>query len=251
MEVKLVLSGGGARGFAHIGILIGLAELGVKPIAISGTSAGSLVGVFLADGFHPTEIKEIFEKHKFNKNLNFLDLKAGLFSSSSLYELINKNLRTKHIERLPIPFYVTTTNLQNGERTTFSSGEIADRVVASCSIPILLPPVYINEIPYVDGGVTSNLPVEPFIPKSEVKIIGVNVNPIEAYSPNSNIISSIDRTIKLCLKESVDKNAKECDLFIEPKGIENYQLMDNQKIQEIIQLGYNHLKSINLNLENF
>ena len=64
-EVKLVLSGGGARGFAHIGILIGLAELGITPIAISGTSAGSLIGVFLADGFHPTEIKEIFEKHKF------------------------------------------------------------------------------------------------------------------------------------------------------------------------------------------
>jgi len=244
-EVKLVLSGGGARGFAHIGVLIGLAELGVKPIAVSGTSAGSLVGVFLADGFHPIEIKEIFENHKFNKNLNFLDLKAGLFSSSSLYEIINKNLRSKHIEQLPIPYFVTTTNLLNGERTIFSTGEIADRVVASCSIPILLPPVYINGTPYVDGGVTSNLPVEPFLPKNNIKIIGVNVNPIEAYSPNANIINSIDRTIKLCLKESVDKNAISCDVFIEPKGIENYQLMDNHKINEIIELGYNHIKNLN------
>jgi len=191
------LLGGGARGIAHIGILIGLAELGIKPIAISGTSAGSLVGVFLADGFHPTEIKEIFEKHKFNKNLNFLDLKAGLFSSSSLYELINNNLRTKKIEQLSIPYFVTTTNLLTGDRTVFSRGEIADRVVASCSIPLLLPPVYIEGTPYVDGGVTSNLPVEPFLPKDEIKIIGITVNPIEAYAPTANIINSIDRTIKL------------------------------------------------------
>jgi len=243
-EVKLVLSGGGARGFAHIGILIGLAEQGINPIAISGTSAGSLIGVFLADGFHPTEIKEIFEKHKFAKNINFLDFKSGIFSSSPLYEIIDKNLRTKNIEDLKTPFYVTATNLANGDRIVFNSGKISDRVVASCSIPILLPPVYINEVPYVDGGVTSNLPVEPFLPKDNTKIIGVNVNPISPYSNETGIIDTVDRTIQLCLKENVMRNASSCNVFIEPKGIDSYQLMDNHKIKEIVQLGYNHMKTI-------
>lgn len=248
-EVKLVLSGGGARGFAHIGILIGLAEQGITPIAISGTSAGSLVGVFVADGFHPTEIKEIFEKHKFAKNINFLDFKSGIFSSSPLYELIDKNLRTKNIEDLKTPFYVTTTNLANGDRIVFNSGKISDLIVASCSIPILLPPVYINGIPHVDGGVTSNLPVEPFLPKDGHKIIGVNVNPISPYSNETGIIDTVDRTIQLCLKENVMRNASSCDVFIEPKGIESYQLMDNHKIKEIIQLGYNYIKTIKSELD--
>lgn len=243
MEVKLVLSGGGARGFAHIGILIGLYELGIRPVAISGTSAGSLVGAFIADGFHPAEVKEIFEKHKFKKSLHFKNLKAGIFSSDSIHDIISKNLRAKNIEELKMPFYVTTTNLENGDRVVFNSGAIIERVVASCSIPILLPPVYINRIPYVDGGVTSNLPVEPFLPKNETKIIGVNVNPISPYSPDTGIIDTVDRTIQLCLKENVMRNAAYCDAFIEPKGIDKYQLMDNEKVKEIIELGYTHIKT--------
>lgn len=244
MEVKLVLSGGGARGFAHIGVLIGLAELGIKPVAISGTSAGSLVGAFVADGFHPNEIKEIFEKHKFKKSLRFSNLKAGLFTSDSIHEIISKNLRTKNIEDLKIPFYVTATNLLNGDRIVFNSGAIIERVVASCSIPILLPPVYIDKVPYVDGGVTSNLPVEPFLPKDKTKIIGVNVNPISPYSSETGIIDTVDRTIQLCLKENVMRNASNCDVFIEPTGIEKYKLMDNEKVSEIIEIGYNHIKTI-------
>lgn len=248
-DVKLVLSGGGARGFAHIGILIGLAELGITPIAISGTSAGSLVGAFVADGFHPLEIKEIFEKHKFKKSFHFKNLKAGIFTSDSINEIISKNLRTKNIEDLKMPFYVTATNLLNGDRTVFNSGAITERVVASCSIPILLPPVYINNVPYIDGGVTSNLPVEQFLPKDKIKIIGVNVNPISPYSSETGIIDTVDRTIQLCLKENVMRNASNCDVFIEPKGIDSYQLMDNHKIKEIIQLGYNHMKAIKVELD--
>lgn len=248
-DVKLVLSGGGARGFTHIGILIGLAELGITPIAISGTSAGSLVGAFVADGFHPLEINEIFEKHKFKKSFHFKNLKAGIFTSDSINEIISKNLRTKNIEDLKMPFYVTATNLLNGDRTVFNSGAITERIVASCSIPILLPPVYIDKVPYVDGGVTSNLPVEPFLPKDKIKIIGVNVNPISPYSSETGIIDTVDRTIQLCLKENVMRNASNCDVFIEPKGIDSYQLMDSHKIKEIIQLGYNHMKAIKVELD--
>ena len=243
-QVKLVLSGGGARGFAHIGVLMGLYELDIKPIAISGSSAGSLVAAFVADGFHPIEIKELFEKHKFKKNLHFKNLKAGLFSPDSIYELINKNIRSKNIESLQIPLFVTVTNLLNGNRTVFNKGNIAQCVVASCSIPMLLPPVYINDIPYVDGGVTSNLPVEPFLPKDACKIIGINVNPISNYSPKTSVIDTIDRTIQLCLKENVMRNAALCDLFIEPRGIEKYKLLDNEKASEISALGYNHIQEV-------
>jgi NTE family protein len=158
-------------------------------------------------------------------------------------------LRTKNIEDLKMPFFVTATNLLSGDRTVFNSGAITERVVASCSIPILLPPVYINNVPYIDGGVTSNLPVEPFVPKDKIKIIGVNVNPISPYSSETGIIDTVDRTIQLCLKENVMRNASNCDVFIEPKGIDSYQLMDNHKIKEIIQLGYNHMKAIKVELE--
>jgi NTE family protein len=249
-DVKLVLSGGGARGFAHIGALIGLAELGINPIAISGTSAGSLVGAFIADGFQPKEIKEIFEKHKFKKSLHFSNLKAGIFTSDSIHEIISKNIRSKNIEDLKMPFFVTATNLLNGDRIVFNSGPIIERVVASCSIPILLPPVYIDNVPYVDGGVTSNLPVEPFIPKDKTKIIGINVNPISPYSSETGIIDTVDRTIQLCLKENVMRNASSCDVFIEPIGIEKYQLMDNEKVREIIELGYMHIKTITTQLSS-
>lgn len=248
MKVKLVLSGGGARGFAHIGVLIGLAELGITPIAISGTSSGSLVGAFVADGFHPKEIKEIFLKNKFKKRMHFSNHKTGIFTSDSIHEILSKNLRTKNIEDLKVSFYVTATNLLNGDRIVFNSGAITERVVASCSIPILLRPVYIDKIPYVDGGVTSNLPVEPFLPKDKTKVVGVNVNPISPYSSETGIIDTFDRTIQLCLKENVMRNASSCDIFIEPSGIEKYKLLENEKISEIIAVGYNHLKKMGTKL---
>jgi NTE family protein len=180
--------------------------------------------------------------------MHFLNHKTGIFTSDSIYEVLSKNLRTKNIEDLKIPFYVTATNLLNGDRIVFNSGAIKERVVASCSIPILLRPVYIDNVPYVDGGVTSNLPVCPFLPKDKTKIMGVNVNPISPYSNDTGIIDTFDRTIQMSLKENVMRNASSCDIFIEPTGIEKYRLLDNEKINEIIAIGYNHLKSMEAKL---
>src|ERR1700741_305047 len=176
MRTGLVLSGGGARGFAHIGVVKALQEKNISFDMISGTSAGSMIGVFLADGFSPDEIIEIFKEYELLGILNFLSWKPGLLSFDKLKKLLQNNLRNRTFEKLRMPFFVAATDYRNGEQKVFDSGDLIEPILAASSIPMLFNPVYINKIPYVDGGISSNLPIEPLEVKVE-RLIGVHVNP--------------------------------------------------------------------------
>ena len=149
----LALSGGGARGFAHVGALKVLDEMGVRPDIISGTSAGSLIGVLYADGYTPDEIIDLFS------SLNFSDLaeitihRSGFFKITRFRIFLKKVLRARYLEDLEIPVMVTATDLDQGCSKTFATGPVIDIVCASCSIPVLFSPVIIDNVHYVDGGV--------------------------------------------------------------------------------------------------
>jgi NTE family protein len=241
ITANMVLSGGGARGVAHLGVLKALEEYGIKPNAISGTSAGSIVGAFLCDGFSVDETIAIIKKVVIKNKINFTGLRTGLLSMLPIENLLKNNLRTKNIEDLAIPFYATAANFNNGKAQIFSEGSIIERVLASCSIPIVFSPVFINNIPYVDGGLCSNLPVEPFY-ESKEKIIGVDVNPVSEYSNGLGFIANMERTINLVIKENTLANSKRCDVFIEPQGLQKFYMFDSKHIPNIIDIGYNYVK---------
>ncbi len=161
-NIGLVLSGGGARGFAHLGLMQALNEAGIFPDVISGTSAGALAGVLYADGYTPREILHLMNT---GSRLDFMRPalpREGLLQIGGIIKILKSCLRAKTFEELKIPLYVTATDLNNGRAEYFSSGILLDPVIASASIPVLFQPVMINDIYYVDGGVLDNLPVKTY-----------------------------------------------------------------------------------------
>lgn len=241
MNTRLfVLSGGGARGFAHVGVAQALREAGIVPEAISGTSAGAVVGAFLADGFMPLEIRDLFvQQVKLTTMLRLNSLWQGLFSLEQMGEFMRKNLRHQQFEKLPLPLFVTATNFIEGRQHIFSSGDIIPAVLAACSIPVVFPPLLIGDIPYVDGGLSNNLPAEPFCERLS-EVVAVYVNPLPAYQPKSSIPAVIDRAWHLSFRPIVQRAADSCGLFLEPPALAAYGLFDAHKLAEIYEHGYTY-----------
>ena len=237
---NLVLSGGGVRGYAHIGILKALFEQKLNIHAISGTSAGSMIGAFICDGFSPEEIEEIILKHEPKISFNYLGIKESILSFNSVAELLRKNLRSQSFEKLKIPLFVSVTNLNTGLHEIINSGNLMDAITASSAIPVVFPPAVINNIPYADGGLSSNLPVEPFL-DGELKIIGSHVNPIGTWGENG-LMKSIDRTLHLLMRSNIAGSIRKCDIFIEPPALTRFHLFESKKAKEIIAVGYDYVK---------
>jgi NTE family protein len=234
----IVLSGGAARGFSHLGVLQALNESNIYPDIISGTSVGAIVGSLYADGNKPYEILSLLSK---NSRLDYFSLtmpKEGLLQISGLIKILKETLRAKTFEELKIPLFVTATDLNNGRIVYFSSGELLRPVIASSSIPVLFKPLIIDNVFYVDGGVMNNMPIEPLENICEI-IIGSYVNPIGNENSFSSLINVAVRTFQLSMhKDLIEKQAR-FTLLIAPPELKNYALLDPGKAEELFEIGYN------------
>jgi NTE family protein len=236
-KTGLVLSGGGARGFAHLGVIQALSEAGIVPDVIAGTSAGALVGVLYADGYSPQEIMSLMNwARKFDFMRPTLP-REGLLQISGIMKILKANLRARTFDELKIPLFVTATDLNNGQSVYFSEGELFDPVIASASIPVLFQPVKIDNISYVDGGVLDNLPIKPIEDNCEL-LIGSFVNPTGYADKVSGLISIAERTFLLSMSKDVIEKAKKFDMFIAPPELRNFGLLDPERSQELFDLGY-------------
>jgi NTE family protein len=242
-KVGLVLSGGGARGFAHIGALHALNEAGIFPDIISGVSAGAIAGALYADGHTPEEILRLFSETKIYKYLEFIIPKRGLMRMNGLSKIISQNLKAKTFEELNFPLIVATTDLNNGKCVYFDKGDLLKPVLASATVPVLFCPVRIGNKIFVDGGVLNNFPVEPIENKCKV-LIGIHVNPFGYLEEFNSIMSIAERSFHLSFSTHLGKKSKKCDIFIEPSGLEKFRLLDVSKINEIYKLGYKETKKI-------
>ena len=187
-NIGYALSGGFIKGFAHLGIMQALHEHGIRPEILSGVSAGALAAVFYADGKEPYHIVELFEHHSFKELTTFSINKQGLLKLDSFIDFLNSNLESKTIEELKIPTIITATDLDHGRIVSFKKGKIAERLAASCCMPILFAPIRINNTYYVDGGILMNLPVSPIRKECE-KVIALNVDPLVADEYSKNVVS--------------------------------------------------------------
>lgn len=240
-KTGLVLSGGGARGFAHIGVLKALNESGIFPEIISGTSAGALIGVLYADGYSPSEILQMMNS---NSRLHYIRPtvpREGLLQISGIERILRDNLRALKFEELKIPLIVTATDLNNGIIEYFSRGDLLNPVLASASIPVLFKPIIINNIHYVDGGVLDNLPIKP-IENDCNFLIGSYVNPTGYEETVTSLVQIAERTFMLSMsREVIDKSLK-FDLFIAPIELKNYKILDPEKAVEVFEIGYKATK---------
>lgn len=222
---------------AHLGVLQYLYEQGYQLQAISGTSAGAIIGAFIADGFHPAEIGDLILTHIKRLPVNRHHLKQGLLNVNFLKELVKNNLRTSRIEDLPLPFFVNATNYQTGQGVTFTTGLVLDAVIASASIPIVFAPVIIDGVPYVDGGLSCNFNVRP-LKKYAFPILGVFVNPLVPYDPAASLIAQSDRAIHLTLREMILDDIPQCDVYLEPPALKNFTVLNVRSLPVIRDIGY-------------
>jgi len=237
----LVLSGGGARGFAHLGVIQALNEAGIKPDVISGTSAGALAGVLYADGYTPDEILHLMNS---GSRLDFMRPalpREGLLQINGIIKILKTHLRATSFSELKIPLFVAATDLNNGKAVYFSEGELLDPVIASASIPVLFQPVIINNISYVDGGVLDNLPLSP-IQNICRFLVGSFVNPVGYEAKISGLIHIAERTFMLNMSKEIIEKAKKFDLFVAPAELRNYKILDPEKGSELFDLGYKATK---------
>lgn len=249
-HLGLALSGGGARGFAHVGALKFLEEIGVRPDIISGTSAGSLIGVLYADGYTPDEIIDLFSPLNFHDLAEITIPRSGFFKITRFRNFLKKVLHARYLEDLAIPVVVTATDLDHGQSKTFATGPIVDIVCASCSIPVLFSPVIIDNVHYVDGGVLRNFPVSPIRPYCDV-VMGVNVNPMVAKEYKKTIIGIAERSYGFIFKSNTLPDMKLCDILVQTKEIVEYNIFDIESLREIAACGYKDTQKVmSLDKEN-
>jgi len=238
-EYGIVLSGGGARGIAHLGILKALEEFGIQPSIISGTSAGAIVGAFYAKGLGVAKIVSIIKNgHFFNfSNLNIV--KQGLFSMKGFEDIYKTYFKNNSFEDLNIPLIIAATNILKGEINYFSDGELSSALLASSCIPVLFSPLYYRGNYYVDGGVLNNFPIEPLLNNCN-KIIGVNVNSINREVQEIDMKNVLDRSFHLALDSANNHKFNQCDLYIEPPKMTDFGILDLDKIDLIYDYGYQY-----------
>jgi NTE family protein len=240
-KTGLVLSGGGARGFAHLGVMQALNDAGIFPDVISGTSAGALAGVLYADGYSPQEILKLMNTGSRLDYMRPALPREGLLQIGGVLKILKCNLRATTFEELRIPLFVAATDLNNGKAEYFSEGDLLDPVIASASIPVLFQPVKINNICYVDGGVLDNLPVKPIENKCRM-LIGSFVNPVGYMEKISGLINIAERAFMLRMSEEAKEKAHKFDLFIAPLVLRNFGILDPEKAEELFSIGYDATK---------
>ncbi len=236
-KLGLALSGGGAKGFAHIGVFKLLEECSLMPDVIVGTSAGALMGVLFADGYSADELKVLFTGREFSEFAQLQLPKSGLFDSTRFSDFLRSHLRAKTFEELKIPMKVVATDLDHGESHVFSSGPLVEAVTASCSIPIIFSPVVIGGVHYVDGGLFQNFPVSVIRDMCE-KVIGVNVSPLIPQKYKQTIFHIAERSYHYMFQANTIEDREMCDLLIETKEIVRYKTFDLENVEQIARIGY-------------
>ena len=269
LKVALVLSGGGAKGYAHLGVLRILERENIKIDYIAGTSIGALVGTLYSIGYSIDEIekvldnlniesflesgsdltgldldkKETLKKYSFYINfdneLNY-SLPKGLRETEELY-LVVKNLlknyeNTKNFNNFPIPLRVIATNLNTGETKSFSEGDIAKILTASMAIPTIFEPVEVNGALYVDGLVSRNLPVEEAYDMGADLVIASDVGTPVVKKDNYNILSVLNQMIAI-QSSYITKDSKEKATILISPDIKNISATDTTKRKDLIDLG--------------
>ncbi len=243
MKTGLVLSGGGARGISHLGAVKALNERGIFPDIISGTSAGAIAGSFLAHGYSPDEILDIIVGTSFLRYVRPTFAGSGLLRIDRLEEIIRKYIPENTFGALKVPLIVSATDIFEGEAVYFKEGELARPVLASCCLPGLFAPMEYQGRHLVDGGVLSNMPVEP-LEKVADYIIGVHCNPFKLLHPPRSTREVVYRSMILAVHAKTKERFAKCDLLLEAPLLGDYSVYDLRKARELFALGYRHARQV-------
>lgn len=242
-KIGLVLSGGGVRAIAHIGLIKVLLENNIIPTQISGTSAGALIAALYAAGYSPEEMLSFFEETPILKFSLFALNKTGIIDGEKYTSLFEKFFPLNSFEKLNYPITVTATNLISGNLEYFNKGELIKPLLASSALPPIFSPIEIKGDLFSDGGILNNFPIEP-LTETCTKIIGSFVNSItriEKAEINSSL-KLLYRAYHIGLDSNYLTKFANCDYVFLPNEVRNISVLDTKSIQHAYQLGYENAK---------
>lgn len=245
----LALSGGGAKGFSHLGVLKALEEHHLRPDIISGVSSGAVLAALYADGYSVDSIIALYDQLSLIQYVGIDLNESGLFSLKKFKQFLDTTLRAKTFAELKIPLKVVVTNLDKGESVVLESGSLSDALIASCSVPILFDPWVIGGQHYVDGGLLHNLPAFA-IRKDCDFLVGVSLGPIQADAYEKTIWSIAMRSYRFVFRSNAVYDKSLCDLLIEPQGIGKYHGGNVSDVQPMFKLGYDDTNRLLDSLSN-
>ena len=281
LKVGLVLSGGGAKGLAHIGALKVIEESGIRVDYIGGTSMGAIVGALYASGYSANQLDSIFNEVDFNTliqddiprsaktfyekdesekyaiTLPFdhfqIGFPSGLSKGQNVYNLLSK--LTLHVsdirdfDKLPIPFFCIATNVETGKEVIIDKGYLPRAITASGALPSLFSPVVINDTVYVDGGVVNNYPVDEVREKGVDVVIGVDVQ--DSLKTRKKLKSAFDVLVQInnyrTIEDMVEKRER-TDLYINP-NINDFTVVSFNEGDKIIQAGVDEANTLRAELD--
>nr|WP_317130640.1 patatin-like phospholipase family protein [Algibacter pacificus] len=268
-KVGLVLSGGGAKGLAHIGVLKVIDSLGIKIDYVAGTSMGAIIGGLYAAGYSGNQLDSIFHEVDFDKLINDdlprsskafyerdnaeryaiklpfkgfkIKLPSALSRGQNTYNLFSKLIlpinQVNDFSKLSIPFFCIATNVETGQAIVLDSGDLTQAIMASSALPSLYQPVVINNQVLIDGGVVNNYPIDELRAKGMDKIIGVDVQ--DGLLNRDELTSAPDVLLQINNFRTINAmklKTKRTDIYIKP-DIKKYNVVSFNEGRKIIESG--------------
>jgi len=216
-RVALALGGGAARGFAHIGVIEVLEENGIHPDIVTGTSAGSLVAALYASGHTGKELEAIALNMDESALTDWSFPGRGLIRGEALARYVRDATGNKPLEQMRIPLGIVATDLDSGKPIVFRHGDVGTAVRASSAVPAVFQPVRLGTHEYVDGGLTSPVPVRAARDMGADVIIAVDISQLPDGGDTSNALHMLLQTFSIMGRSINELELKEAEIVLRPR----------------------------------
>ena len=233
IKVGLALGSGGAKGFAELGALKAFEENGIEFDVIGGTSIGSIIGAFYAQGYSATDIFELLKRIDFGEVANLFMMNMD---TSGMYKVIDREIGSVNIEELKKPFVTVATEIDTGKEHVFSEGNVAIALCASSSYPPFFKPVVIDGKRYVDGAFTNSIPADHVKKLGADYIVGIDLS---THESGSGLLNRLFPTFRTDVKEPWAKGYEFSDVMLHP-NLKGYRPISFRRGNEMYDIGYNH-----------
>ena len=220
IKIGIALGGGAAKGFAHIGVIKMLEANGLTPAVVAGTSAGSVVGALYASGMDAFELQEKAVALDEAKIRDLQLSSGGLVLGQKLEDYVNEQVQRKPLEQLAKPFVAVATRLEDGQRTVFARGNTGQAVRASSSIPGVFQSVTIGKYHFVDGGITSPVPVDAARQLGADIVIAVDISNKARGQTPGNMLGALNQSIAIMGQKLGQAELARADVIITPQVLD-------------------------------
>ena len=238
-SIGLVLSGGGVRGMAHIGVIKAMQEFGLEATVVAGSSVGALVGALYSADKPIEDMLHFFKDTPLFKYNYFAVAKPGLINTERFISAFQQYFPEDSFEALKKDLHVVATNLEQGEEVFINKGELIRPLLASAALPPVFSPIEYNGALHADGGIMNNFPSEPILSRVEY-VIGSNVSLVSKLEKKhlNNSFQLTGRVTGLMIYAINREKINNCNLIIEPQELEHIGILDRRGIEKAYAIGY-------------